>query len=85
MRSITPTPGVAFEPWVADTEVGASGAVAGAASVFDVAGVPGPTELLGVTVKLYLLPGINPVTVVSAPVVDRPSQVPGHAGLGEIV
>jgi hypothetical protein len=54
-------------PAVADTPVGASGAVAGAVGVTDAdaadAGLV-PTALVALTVKVYAVPLLRPVTVV---------------------
>ena len=66
-------------PLVADTPVGASGAVTGAAGVMEEEGAdaePVPTAFLAVTVKVYAVPLVRPPTVVDVAAGD-PETVTG--------
>ena len=57
-------------PAVADTEVGAVGTVAGV-TLFDAADAgPVPTELAAVTVNVYAVPLVRPVTTSGLPAPD---------------
>jgi len=53
----------AFAFAVADTEVGAPGAVAGTTAPEAVDGDPGPAAFVAVTVNVYEVPFVRPVTV----------------------
>ena len=52
----------AFE--VADTEVGAPGVVAGVTALLALDALPVPTAFVAVTVKVYAVPFVRPVTVI---------------------
>ncbi len=52
-----------WAPAVADTEVGASGTVAGVTAADAGESGPGPMPLVARTVKVYLSPSVKPVTV----------------------
>ena len=61
---------------VAEIPVGAPGAIAAGVTADDaLEAVPVPTELVAVTVKVYAVPLVSPVTVIGdeAPVAVRPS------------
>jgi hypothetical protein len=71
-------------PAETETAVGASGGVGGAAWALEVPVALVPTELVAVTVKVYVVPGLRPFTVVDVPAVPR-SVHPPHAGEGVTV
>ena len=75
-------------PGVAVTLVGAFGALRGPlAGVTELEAVDDgevPAELVAVTVNVYGVPLVNPVTVEFRPVVLRPPH-PAHVGLGMMV
>jgi hypothetical protein len=67
-------------PAVAATAVGAPGVVYGVTALEAVEALEVPTEFVAVTVKVYALPGVRPVTMCESDVVPALLSVP-PAGL----
>ena len=71
---------------VAETPVGASGAIGAGVTADDALEVvPVPTRLVATTVKVYAVPLVRPVTVIGDDVPDAVIAVPPPAGVAVTV